>query len=77
LGFEGGAGADPVVAPDFGQIGQAETRAPLGSLELSTGKCLYLQTWCPKSKENTRCCGFVLTYTTESGTFSSAALNGL
>jgi hypothetical protein len=48
-----------------------------GLLEISTGKRPYLVSWCPKRQQNTRCCGFLLTRTTDSGIFSSAAINGL
>ena len=73
LSFVAGAAAGPRVAPNFGQFWQAETRVPQGSLELSTGKSLCLVLWCWKRQQNTRCCGFLLTYTTNRGTFSSAA----
>jgi hypothetical protein len=56
---------------------RAETRITQGSPELSTGNCLCFESGYPECKENTRCCGFLLTCTTDSGIFSSAAVNGL
>jgi hypothetical protein len=55
----------------------AEVRVAQCSFELSTGNWLYLAGWCGKCKENTRYSGFLLTRTTESGIFSSAAVKRL
>jgi hypothetical protein len=64
-------------SPDFGANQTAQTRAALDRLQLSTGKRPCLESWCAKCYENTRCCGFLLTSTMDSGIFSSAAVNGL
>jgi hypothetical protein len=55
----------------------ARIRVPQGRLELSTGNLLCLESRCQKNKQNTRYCGFLLTSTTDSGIFSSAALKHL
>jgi hypothetical protein len=54
-----------------------ERKARRGFPTLSTAKRLKLETGRWECKQNTRCCGLLLTYTTDSAIFSSAALNGL
>ena len=56
--------------------GKAARRTPriAWGLALSTGKRLCLEERCRECKQNTRYCGFLLTGTTDSGIFSSAAV---
>jgi hypothetical protein len=62
-------------------IVRAETtpkaRTVQGPFELSTGKCPCLAIRCRERQRNTRYCGLLLTCTTWSGIFSSAAVNRL
>jgi hypothetical protein len=51
-----------------------ETRVRRGRFELSTGKWQCLACWCGECRRNTRYCGLLLTCTTGSGIFSSAAV---
>jgi hypothetical protein len=64
-------------AQDSGQSLSIHPRTALGRFELSTQKSLCLEAGCRKCTSNTRYCGFVLTRTTESAIFSSAAVNRL
>jgi hypothetical protein len=61
----------------FGATHPTQTRTAPGQSELSTGKRCYLLTRVPDCEENTRCCGLLLTCTTDSVTFPSAAVNRL
>jgi hypothetical protein len=60
----------------LGRFLGAEVRVWRGDFELSTGKAQCLAGWCRECKQNTICCGFLLTRTIDSAIFSSAAVNG-
>jgi hypothetical protein len=68
-------GYDTRICIDRGAILISKILIPRGYFELSTGKWPCLENRCAKCKENTICCGLLLTCTTDSGTFSSAAVN--
>jgi hypothetical protein len=61
----------------IGAVYPLKTRAAQGCFKLSTGKCRCLEKRCPEWLKNTRYCGLLLTCTTDSGTFSSAAVKKL
>jgi hypothetical protein len=65
------------IAQVSARISTPEVRAVQGCFQLSTGKWRCLGIGCRECEGNTRYCGLLLTCTTGSGIFSSAAVNRL
>ena len=63
--------------PESGAVLAQKPRAMQGLFRLSTGKWRCLDKRCREWLQNTRYCGLLLTCTTDSGTFSSAAVKEL
>jgi hypothetical protein len=70
-------GEQPAGSRGFSAKSPSKTRAPQGWPELSTGNGLCLESWSREGEQNTTYSGLLLTCATDSGTLSSAAINGL
>ena len=77
LGDGTGIGQVPEFRPGLSAKQTARRRVRQSHLRISTGNWRCLESRCAKYQQNTRCCGLLLTRTTDSGIFSSAAVNGL